>query len=236
MANGIYAALAGATAQARALEVVSNNLANSDSTGFKADRLSFREVLSGVVDATHRQVTVDGVVPDFSSGPMNRTGNPLDAAVLGPGFFVVQTANGERYTRAGSFAVSPAGELATQDGDPVLGRGGPIALGDAGAARIERDGSVRVDGRVLGTLRVVEFDKPEALGRDGHTLWRAIGGNNRARDIDVDLEPGALERSNVNPISGMTEMIMIARAYEMFHRSIEIYRSTDEKTTSALGR
>ncbi len=235
MANGIYAALAGASAQARALEVVANNLANADTTAFKADRVSFREVLTGVVDQSHRQVEVDAVAPDFTAGAARRTGNTLDAAVLGPGFFVVQPSSGEeQYTRAGSFKVSPSGELTTQDGTPVLGRGGRIHIADAGSARIRPDGTVEVRGEAAGVLRVVEFADPTRLERIGNARWGARKQEPRA--VTPELEPGALEGSNVNPIDGMTDMIMIARAYEMFHRSIEIYRSMDEKTTSALGR
>ena len=174
MTEGLYAALSGAIAEGRALEVTANNLANVSTSGFKKDRLSFREVLAGT-NNTQRQVLIEPAGVDLRQGTFNRTNAPLDAAIIGPGFFAVQTPQGDRYTRAGSFALSTDGALVTPSGYPVLGKSGPIRV-DAGATvNIGGDGTVTSNGTAVGQLRVVNFAEPAAIERVGASLRRATG-------------------------------------------------------------
>jgi flagellar basal-body rod protein FlgF len=240
MADGIYAALTGAVAQAQALEVVSNNLANANTTGFKRDHVTFRESLARAqgripVDPTARHVAVDEIRPDFQPGTSRDTGNPLDVSVDGPGFFAIQTATGEQYTRAGAFRLLPDGVIATQEGDPVLGASGPIRVDPRRVFRLDERGTVWSDDKQVGHVRVVEFSRREGLSRQGGSLWAATP---EAGTIEVTprLRVGAIEQSNVNAVEAMTQLVWISRAYESFHRTIEVFRATDERTVTDLGR
>jgi flagellar basal-body rod protein FlgF len=234
MAEGIYAALAGAIAEQRALEVSANNLANVSTTGFKREVLSFREVLAGQ-NSTSRQVVVEPQGADFSQGTFARTGGNLDAAILGQGFFVVQTPQGERYTRAGAFTLSPDGTLVTAAGYPVLGSGGPIRVDPGKPASLRPDGSVTSGTEVQGTLRLVDFPDKKVLERAGENLWRSTT-TTAPKPVEAHLEPGVLEQSNVNAIEGMTELIMISRAYEGFNNALQTYRDIDQRTANDLAK
>lgn len=233
MGEGIYSALSGAIAEARALEVAANNLANVSTTGFKKEKLSFREVLAGQ-DSTQRQVRIEPTGTDFTQGATTRTGAPLDAAILGPGFFVVRTPAGEQYTRAGSFTLDQQGRLVTPAGYPVVGAGGPLTISTTDPVSIGTDGSLFCGKDVVGKLRIVDFADPQALERMGDGLWGANGQTPKA--VQAQVEPGCLEQSNVNAVEGMTELILISRAYEAFARTLENYRAIDQRTTTELGR
>ncbi len=238
MADGIYAALSGACAQARALDVVANNLANATTTGFKQERLSFREALAGAVaqgDVTHRQVRTEGGGPDLRPGVVRHTGNPLDVALLGAGFFVVQTQDGERLTRSGALSLSSQGVLVSGEGFPVLGQNGPIPLAETSGVHLDNAGRVWVGDRVVDRLRIALPAPPESLSRIGESLWSARRLDEVAATEGL-CEPAALEASNVNPVHSMTELVFISRAYEMLHRTIETYDTLSEKTAAELGR
>ena len=237
MAEGLYSAVSGAMTQARAMETISNNLANAATTGFKASRTAFREVLAGAGradDPTRVQVKLDAITPDLRQGPLRQTGRPLDVALQGPGFFVVQTASGPRYTRAGSFAVSTDGVLTTLRGEPVLGEGGLIRLTADAAPRIGEDGSVFSGTEPLDRLQVVDFAAPQRLIQEGHGLWQAPP-RMAAQPATTGVQAGSIEESNVNPVTAMTELVMVSRAYEQFHRTIEVFRSIDQKLVNELG-
>lgn len=236
MANGIYAALSGAAAQAQALDMVSNNLANAPTTGFKSQHMTFEEVLidvEGVANETQRQVRVDEVYTKFSQGSVRETGNPLDVALTGEGFFVVDTPNGPRYTRDGHFSVTEEGLLVNVQGLEVQGDGGPITLLPNEKARITGDGHVMSNGINLGTLRRVNFEDPQGLIREGHNLWKAPDGV-IPEESEVRLQARSLEGSNVNVVEAMTDMVWIARAYEVFNRAVETFREVDERTATQI--
>ncbi len=159
MPDGIYTALSGAIATEQAMDVIANNVANMSTTGFKADKISFREVQAQQLErrsTEDRQTMVDTIQPDMSPGPLHQTSNPLDIAPMNDGFFVVQGTGGERYTRAGSLTIDSSGRLSTADGNLVLGRGiGPIEVGLQGNAYIDQEGfRVFRDGVVQDRLRI----------------------------------------------------------------------------------
>lgn len=238
MPNGLYAAAAGAQNQERVLDTVANNLANASSAGFKGQRVTFREVLVGQVAGGQARETVRYSVPaevqtDFRTGNLQDTGRPLDAAIRGSGFFAVQTAEGEAYTRAGSFVPSPDGVLTTLDGKPVLGNDGPISLQAVESVQIMEDGTVNTPNGPLGQLRVVDFAAPQNLERVGEGLWRAQN-NQQPRDLQPNLEVGVVEQSNVNIMENMTRMIAASRSFESMHRVIQVYRDVDAKTANEL--
>ena len=204
----------------RELDLIANNVANVDTIGFKAQALLAKEErMSPASDLDFRRpdraisfVLDDANRYDFSAGTKVTTGNDLDVAVDGPGFFVVQTANGERYTRNGSFALSPDGTVVTRDGNPVLTDGGPLVLqANEGRVTIAADGTVSTTQGVRGKLRVVEFPDTGTLKKVGETLF---SGENPQPSTLPRLVQGQIEKSNVRAVAQISRLIEVGRAYE----------------------
>jgi flagellar basal-body rod protein FlgG len=199
---------------------ISNNLANINTTGFKRDLISFSEVLNEVRSTT-----------DFSPGPGRHTGNELDVTLNRAGFFKIQTAEGIRYTRDGSFRLDGDGNLVNQQGDKVLGQNGTILIQD-GHVTIDKDGNVLVDNETVDKILVVDFQKQEFLKKAGHSYYKYEGD---AVDItspkDVGIQQGYLEQANVNPTEEMIQMIEAFRAYESVQKAIQ---SMDELTNQLI--
>jgi flagellar basal-body rod protein FlgF len=239
MPDGLTIAYSGAIAQSEALDAAASNLANASTAGFRAQRPVFAEVLAGSGGpggAEGRGVRLSRLELDLSQGPVQETGNALDVALRGPGFLVVSTPAGERYTRTGNLAVSRAGTLVTAAGQIVQGEGGqPIRLG-AGAASIGADGSVQQGGATVGRLRLVEFADPKQLLPEGEALLRAPDDGSRDAAprpaAATDVLGGHLERSNVNVVRGLTDLVRISRAYEAFHRAIQTLRDIDQRAAN----
>ena len=231
--------MSGARTQNLALEMTANNISNANTTGFKAERLVFEEVLKesedGLQMVKESQVQVAGNHTDFRQGIMDKTGNPLDLAIAGEGFFVVNTPGGERYTRAGSFGISADGYLVNTDGHRVQGESGDIDLKDARGLRVDHEGNVTKRGRLLDTIRVVSFADVQKVEREGHNLWVNPPAN-EVIESEAAVKSGWLEKSNVNAIHSMTNMIQISRLYEMFMKGIQTFQKIDEKTSQQLGR
>jgi flagellar basal-body rod protein FlgG len=231
--------MSGARTQNIALEMTANNISNANTHGFKANRLVFEEVLKesedGLEMASESQVRVAKNYTDLRQGMMDKTGNPLDLAIAGDGFFVVNTPGGERYTRAGAFTISAEGYLVNAQGYRVQGEGGDIDLRDPRGLRVDNEGNVTKRGRLLDTLRVVSFAEPQKIEREGHNLWTNPP-TNEVLTSKVSIKTGWLEKSNVNPIRSMTNMIQISRLYEMFMKGIQTFQKIDEKTTQQLSR
>lgn len=203
-------------------ELIANNLANATTPGFKTQR-AFRSLLKATVGATGDASEAGSIeaYTSFTQGPIERTHRNLDVAINGEGFFAVDTPYGERYTRCGSFTLTQGGLLATQAGDPVLGAGGPIPISGHNLT-VTPDGKVVVDGDEVDTLRIVTFDSPELLIREGNMY--AAGGQ---PGVDADMSQtevihAALERSNVSPVDEMVEMISVHRNFEAGQRSIKL--------------
>ncbi|RIK98936.1 MAG: flagellar basal-body rod protein FlgF [Proteobacteria bacterium] len=240
MGSSLWVSLSGAIAQLREIDVVANNVANADTVGFKRERLAFESALeTAVADlGVGRAAGAPGRVfaaqapggIDMTAGAIQRTGGDLDVAIAGDGFFEVQTPNGTRYTRAGAFALSPDGTLVTQNGDAVLGEGGPIGAGD-GRLVIRANGDV-VDGdeTPVGTLRLVRFEDPNALEPEGANLLRPREGALPLDAERVELVEGALERSNVQPVAELAGLVLLQRAFETSMRAIQ----SDDETTQRL--
>ncbi len=242
MGDSIYISASGAVSRLRQLEVVANNLANADTTGFKADRAVFHAALeSALLDPEGRQLEGETarvfVLPRESAtnhafGGAQRTGAPLDVAIQGPGFFAVDTPAGVRYTRAGSFAVDRDGNLATPDGYAVLGEGGPISLGGR-SGRIQASGEVvDEEGQLVDSLRVVEFDPADLplLQKEGSSLFRAP-----AEIVGLPIESpqlleASLERSNVQPVHEMAVLMLLQRSYDATMQILQ----TDDQATDRL--
>jgi flagellar basal-body rod protein FlgF len=229
MANNFLIALSWQTAMRRELEVVSNNVANLSTTGYKADNSAFSEFLmpgahSDQFSGPDRRpsfVQDRATWHDFSQGPFQQTGGPLDVAIDGEGFFAVQTQRGERYTRNGGFQISNTGEIVTSAGDRVLGESGPIVLQPTDRdIVVTSDGTVKVrEGLSLtsdstrGKLRLVTFANPQSLQKDGTSMFAAPAGILPQPAQKISIAHGVLEKSNVRSVLEMSRLIEITRKY-----------------------
>ena len=243
MSGSIYKAGAGAILQQMRLDVYSNNLANVNTVGFKADLPVFRideketpsKAMSNPARLSPYAQPLDHET-DFKAGPMQNTGGQLDAAIVGRGFFEVQSTEGPQYTRSGRFSINQRGELSTQEGWPVMGQGGAIAI-DGNRVDIGDDGQVIVDGDVAGVLRVVDFNDPSQLRKSGGTLFKVENPSAGLIDAkDYRISQGSLESSNVDAIRTMTEIIESMRVFETYQKVIRAADDATAKTVNEVGR
>ncbi len=221
MENALLIGLSRQVALGRELDVIANNMANVTTNGFKARQARFREHLMPVASAeafptADRRLSyvIDAGTPlDLGAGAIERTGNPLDAAINGDGFFVVQAQAGERFTRNGAFTVDAQGQLVTSDGHVVMGDNGPIVFSPQ-----ETDPAIAADGTVTssqgqrGKLRLVRFEDPQALRNEGSNLFSSAA-QPQAAGATSRIESGAIERSNVKSILEMNRLVEVNRAY-----------------------
>ena len=229
MDNSLLVGLSRQTALQRELEVVANNIANINTTGYKADGAVFAEYMpggarSGAFGTGDRRLSfVQDRMSwhDMSQGTIQNTGNPFDVAIDGDGFLVVETERGERYTRNGAFQLNNIGELVTVTGDKVMGDAGPIVLQltDRDVV-ITKDGTIKVrEGVSLnsdstrGKLRVVKFEDNQPLRKDGASSFSAPEGVQPEPVTMPNVVQGAVEKSNVRPVIEMARMIELTRAY-----------------------
>jgi flagellar basal-body rod protein FlgF len=239
--SGYYAACAGLRAQTQALEVVASNVANINTAGFRGQQPMFRSLLasagSELADPLNRAINDFGVLggsrTDLSVGNLDRTGNPLDLAIEGPGFFAVQTQAGTLYTRNGNFQVSASGQLTTGAGDPVLGEQGPIAM-PSGPTTISADGTISTNGAVAGKLRTVEFVPGSSPVAVGNSYYSAPEKGLRPAAASY-IRQNMLESSNVNPTMAVVDLITVQRHAEMLERAMSAFQSSlDRIATSDL--
>lgn len=226
MQNTLLIGLSRQVALQRELDVVSNNIANINTTGYKADGAIFEEFLSPTARAAVTSNSISFVQDratwhDLGQGTVEQTGNPLDVAVQGKGFFVVQTPRGERYTRNGALQLNATGELVTASGYPVLGDSGPIRFQPTDRnIMIAQDGTVSVQegtqsqaSSLRGRLRVVNFNRPQQLQKDGDGSFSAAANNAPQPDTQSRIMQGSIEKSNVRSVVEMTRMIEVTRSY-----------------------
>jgi flagellar basal-body rod protein FlgF/flagellar basal-body rod protein FlgG len=212
----------------RQMDVVANNVANVNTSGYKADKSLFQEYLTSGAHEDNfsgRDRRVSYVIDratwhDFAQGAAEPTKNPLDVAIDGKGFLVVQTPAGERYTRDGGLQINSQGQLVTAAGNPVLGTSGPIVFQPTDKEiSITADGSVsvlegvsRIDS-VRGKLRLVSFAQAQRLVKEGANLFSSGAGNAAQPDATSTVRQGFIEKSNVNSVAEMSKMIEVTRAY-----------------------
>jgi flagellar basal-body rod protein FlgF len=228
MENALLIGLSRQTTLERELAVIANNVANVNTSGFKSDQTLFEEYLTSGAhedDFVGRDRRVSfvqdrGTYRDFSEGGLQQTGNPLDVAIQGNGFFAVQTAAGERYTRDGNFQLNAQGQLVTNSGDLVLGNNGPIAFQPTEHdINISPDGTVTVvDGTspadaIRSKLRIVSFANEQSLTKEGNNLYSTANPADAQPDLKSTLRQGYVEKSNVNAVAEMTHMIEVSRTY-----------------------
>lgn len=249
MLQGLYAAATGMAAMEGRQNVLANNIANASTPGFRrqeplqkgfyglfSDRLRTPARYNSTT-APGGGVSFTGTFSDPSPGPITVTGNPLDAALSGPGFFAVETPEGQRFTRGGQFKLDVAGQLATADGFKVLDAGGTPIDVPQGTVSIASDGNVMVDGLVIGQLGVTEFANPNALTRQGDNLYAA------SEAVLATAEPAdetlvtqkALEMANVNLPQEMVSMILGMRAYGANQKMINAIDETTQRLIEQVG-
>ncbi len=224
------------------LDVVANNLANMNTTGYKTQDLLFEEYLMPVAEASDFERddrTLSYVLDyrsayDFVQGAISMTGNALDVAIEGDGWFVVQTPEGESFTRNGAMHLNDQGTLVTADGLPVLGDGGQINFSeDDGAISIAEDGTISTALGQKGRLRVVRFADMDQMQRIGDNLFAA---ENPLPMTDIRVQQGALERSNVQGVAEMTRMIEVTRNYQTVSKMMSDNDDLMRKAIETLGQ
>lgn len=250
MIRGLYTSAAGMAANSARQEVLTRNIENMDTPGYKGDQAvlaSFPSLLisllnnrsalptGGTIGELGTGVAIDEISTLFDQGNLEETDRALDVAIQGSGFFVLQTTAGQRVTRNGAFEVDGRGRLVTADGDLVLGVNGPISVGTASDVKIERDGRVLADGQVVDRLLLVDFARRDQLVKTGGGLFAA--GNAQATIVqNPQVFSGSLESSNVDQVKTMTEMISVLRAYEASQRMIRYQDETLQKAVNEIGR
>lgn len=234
MDRSIFVALSGLSAGLERLNAGSNNLANIETIGFKKSLPTFKVVAPS--EQVSRAFAAPGpVINDMSGGVMTKSGRALDAALEGRGFFVVRTPRGERYTRQGDFKVNQAGQLATQEGFPVLGEGGVIKLGDS-EVEIDASGSIQEQGTVVGRLKVVDFKDKTLLGYEGGLYSSGAQVPEVIKDGDTAVLQGFTEASNVSALKEMVSMMENLRAYQTQVKMIQSIDGMSRKAIEEVGR
>ena len=238
MGSGIYVATAGAVAQSNALDVTASNIANGSTAGFQGARVSFRQALASAQSVDTAMVSVGTGGVDTSSGTIAQTGNPLDLALNGDGYFAVDTSRGVRYTRDGAFKLDDSGKLTTADGLAVKGnvdgKPGPIMIPhDAQTIQVDSEGHVSADGKTVGQITVVKLDNT-STSHDGDNLVKSS--KEPLKDPPPQIVPGAIEGSNVNVLRGVVDLVKVSRTYESLMKVIEGYHEIESRAASELGK
>jgi flagellar basal-body rod protein FlgF len=250
MDSGLYAAYTGLLARTQALDTAANNLANAGTVGFRAQRDYFRGVLAGIGEqAAPSQVgnaindfgVLGGNVIDQGQGAITATGNPLDLALNGQGFFAIQTNTGVQYTRDGGFTRSDTGVLQTAQGEPVLDNNGqPITI-PTGAISVAADGNISVataDGSAIaGKVGVFDFPPQTQLTALGTNRFSAPDGTQPTSATDPVIQQGSLEGANIDAVHGTMQLILVQRQAEMMQKALSVFDTSFDKTAAEeLGR
>ena len=221
MDNTLLVSLSHQLAANRSMDVIANNLANVSTPAFKRENVKFEELIQSVRPAEGESapqavsfVQDKGVVRDLNEGRLETTKNTFDVALNGPGYFVVQTpTGGNQYTRNGHFTLDGSGQIVTEDGMPVMGDGGPITIStNDGAIHIANDGTVSGANGQITKLQVVDFANDRLLQKEGSSLYSTTQTPNPVTTTTV--QQGMLESSNVEPVTEISHMIEIMRAYQ----------------------
>ncbi len=272
MSKPLWPAVSGAIARDHQIEVISNNLANVNTNGFKRDDISFKEYLSKNEKMTiegeeiprspikdkdlypldgrdQSFVVVNGTHTKFSTGGFRVTDNPLDIALSGPGFFEISTPNGIRYTKAGSFKLSPEGKVVTTDGYPVLSKGVEGDTGEAGGREIsiaDREGSFHVNSQgeiymgdeKVSQFSVVEFPNVNLMRKTGSTNFENKNTLQNApiASTQTEVKQGMVETSNVNPVQEISNLIRANRMFEQDLKAMKTVNDMLSKEVNEIGK
>jgi flagellar basal-body rod protein FlgF len=239
MRSGMLDAVRGCLKEELRMDIISSNLANSAVLGFKKDRISFQEFLgraqrTGGTDIIDRSLI--GIRADYAQGDNRHTGNSLDFAIQGKGFFKVETPGGIRYTRRGNFMLNRDGNLVTQEGYKVLGGGGPVTITGSNVS-VDGKGTVKVDGSEVGRIEVIDFQNYDGLAKTGTGFFRNYSQmEETAPPPETSLEQGYLELSNVNMVDEMVQMIHCLRAFESYQKAIQTLDGLNQRAVNEVSR
>jgi len=260
MHESIYIAASAGLKQSRKMEMIAQNLANVNNTGFKKDALVFKEMMPPFPpdsqneaarnellspEKSNKNVSYVGITDsytDYSPGALKNTGGTLDLALDGEGFFKVQTPDGPRYTRNGNFRLNTAKQLVNQNGNQVLDlNDGPIVIDAPGKISIDGEGSISVGNGLANTtitnIKIVDFDKKRFLEKIGDGLYQHTGTpENELEAINTKTKQGFLENSNVTAVEEMTEMIGTLRIFESYQKIIQSIDSMNDQSVNTIGR
>ncbi|HPS99954.1 MAG TPA: flagellar basal-body rod protein FlgF [Candidatus Aminicenantes bacterium] len=248
MWSGYYTAASGMVSTLTQLDVVTNNLANMTTPGFKKDVAHFQTANYRTEPETpgeenlfrrilNSQSTLAGTKTDFSPGPMVTTGRNLDLAIQGEGFFTVRTPQGERYTRQGALQINEKGELVSASGAQLLDKNNAPVTIPGNTVHFTENGDVFSDGVYVTALKVVKFDKPEGLSKEGTGLYTAAQGTKETILETPQVRSGTLEKSNVSIEEAMGDLIRIQRTFEFQERVMTtLLNDVARKTTEEVGR
>ena len=238
MDSGFYSSFTGFATRLDALEVVANNLANTNTPGYKAQMAFYRSMpawlqqslTTPLNQAVNQFGVLGGAQLDLSSSNLEKTDNPTDVAMQGGGFFNVQTKAGVRYTRDGNFQLNAKRQLVTAQGDPVLGDAGPIQL-PSGQLTISQDGTISVDGGLVGKLKVTEFASAADLTPEGNTYFAAQTNAGKPA-ATPNVVQGSLETSNSDPVKATVTLIELQRTAQLMEKALAIFHNEFNRTAA----
>ncbi len=234
MNKAIYIALSGAVLRHLQMDIISQNLANADTVGYKKDKISFNDYLvpSDIMspEPEFRAMSYHSpLITDFSEGNIIRTGNSLDIAIEGKGFIALE---GGRYTKRGDLKRDKDGYLTTQNGIKVMGEKGPIRLPE-GTVEISPSGSISVNKVEVDVIKIVDFTNIQNLSKAGESIFLSIEQGLKASS---EVKQGYLETSNVSVIKEMVKMIQTLREYETYQKAIQTFDEAAAKINNEMGR
>ncbi len=258
MLKNVYAPLSAGVAQERVMEILANNMANTNTTGFKEDNVSFASMLADPWPSYRTELppapfkldmrelhplhgsemeyaALSEVKTDHRQGALQKTGNPLDFALEGKGFFSVMTPFGERFTRDGSFSLSPEGVLMTKGGFAVQGENGALTGLKEGNVKVLSTGEVYVGDRFVDKMKTTSFSDEKLLQRLGSNLWVHDGPQANQSRGTAELSQGYVEGSNVNPMRNLTNLITAHRTYEALQKAVKAHDESMGLSANKIG-
>jgi len=233
-----YVNLSGQIAIDRRMATLANNIANAGTVGYRAEELKFDTILSSVSRSPTAFASAGESFVSEKAGGLNKTGNPLDVAIAGNGYFAIQTPAGVAYTRDGRMQITPAGELLTLNGHAVLDAGGaPLQLdATAGLPRIARDGMITQNGRQAGAIGLFALDLTQGYGRTENSALLPAAAATPIVTFTADgVVQGFVEEANVNPVTEMTNLIAVTRSFEALQSAVDENDNSLKKAIQTLG-
>jgi flagellar basal body rod protein FlgG len=239
------AAASGMRARMESLDMLANNLANASATGFKADREFYSTYVSadalaaqdGTGSLSAESPVVDRGWTDFSQGSIVTTGNSLDLALDGPGFFVAQSSSGDKYTRSGNFHIDPLGILSTRDSDPVEGDDGkPIQLDPSQPVEVSDTGEIHQSGVIAGQLKLVDFTAPEGLTKRGNNSFQLAASDLTAVPVAARVRQGSVEAANVQPAEAAIRLVTVMRQFEMLQKAMSLGNQMNQQAIQNVAK
>jgi flagellar basal-body rod protein FlgF len=236
------AAASGMRTSLESLDLLANNLANTQTSGFKSDREFYDLYTSavaheaGAYDPTQMPV-IQKNWTDFSQGSLQSTGNPLDLGIQGQGFFAVNGPSGTLYTRNGAFLLSPTGQLTTQEGYAVRGvDGNPIRLDPAQSIEVNTTGGIRQGGQDVAQIQLTSFADQTALSKQGATYFQFNGSPNDIKPGTGEIQQGKVENSNVGSAESAVRLISVMRQFEMLQKAIGVGTDMNKEAVEEVAR